>query len=51
MATIERIPPNLEEAARAHAPIFTVQPLGEPLFDPVRGSARFQALLKTLGLQ
>jgi eukaryotic-like serine/threonine-protein kinase len=42
---------NLEEAARAHAPIFAVQPLGEPLFDPVRGSARFQALLKTLGLQ
>jgi TolB-like protein/Tfp pilus assembly protein PilF len=42
---------NLEGAARAHAAIFTVQPLGEALFDPVRGSARFQALLKTLGLQ
>jgi TolB-like protein/tetratricopeptide (TPR) repeat protein len=42
---------NLEAAARAHAPIFTVQPLGEPLFDPVRGSARFEALLKTLGLK
>jgi serine/threonine-protein kinase len=42
---------NLEAAARAHAPIFTVQPLGESLFDSVRGSPRFEALLKTLGLK
>jgi TolB-like protein len=42
---------NLEAAVRAHAPIFTVQPLGEALFDPVRASPRFRELLKTLGLQ
>ena len=41
---------NLERAARAHASIFTVQPLGSPLFDAVRGSPRFQGVLRLIGL-
>ena len=41
---------NLERAARSHASIFMVQPLGSPLFDPVRASARFQGVLRMLGL-
>jgi TolB-like protein/tetratricopeptide (TPR) repeat protein len=42
---------SLETAARAHAPFFTVQAMGAPVFDPVRRSARFQAVVRTLGLQ
>ena len=42
---------NLESAARHHAPIFTVHPLGSPLFDPVRDAPRFQGILKTVGLK
>ena len=42
---------SLESAARAHASFFTTVPLGEPLFDPVRGSPRFQNVLRTVGLQ
>jgi TolB-like protein/tetratricopeptide (TPR) repeat protein len=41
----------MESAVRARASIFTVQPLGTPLLDPVRASPRFQAILRTLGLQ
>jgi len=42
---------QLEAAARAHAPIFSAQPLGLPLFDAVRASRRFQVILRTVGLQ
>jgi Tfp pilus assembly protein PilF len=41
---------NLEGAARGHARFFTAQPLGAPMFDSVRTSPRFVALLKSLGL-
>ncbi|HJQ20789.1 MAG TPA: hypothetical protein VJ867_10595, partial [Gemmatimonadaceae bacterium] len=41
----------LEAAARGRARFFTAQPLGAALFDPIRGSARFTGLLKTLGLR
>jgi serine/threonine-protein kinase len=41
---------NLERAARARASIFTVQPLGSAIFDPVRGSARFRTVLRIVGL-
>jgi hypothetical protein len=41
---------NLESAARAHAPFFTVQSLGAELFDPVRASARFKDVQRMLGL-
>jgi eukaryotic-like serine/threonine-protein kinase len=42
---------SMDNAARGHAPFFAAQPLGVSLYDPVRESPRFQALLKTLGLQ
>jgi serine/threonine-protein kinase len=42
---------NLERAARARASIFTVQPLGSAIFDPVRGSARFRNVLRLVGLE
>lgn len=42
---------HLEQAARRRASIFTVQPLGAPMFDPVRASPRFQAVLRTIGVQ
>jgi serine/threonine-protein kinase len=42
---------NLERAARARASIFTVQPLGSAIFDPVRGSARFRTVLRVVGLE
>ena len=42
---------SMEMAVRGHAAFFTAQPLGASLYDPVRQSARFQALLRTLGLQ
>ena len=41
---------NLERAARARASIFTVQPLGSAIFDPIRGSARFRTVLRLVGL-
>ncbi|HMC54628.1 MAG TPA: protein kinase [Gemmatimonadaceae bacterium] len=41
---------SLENAARGHARFFTAQPLGAPMFDAVRSSRRFAALLETLGL-
>jgi serine/threonine-protein kinase len=42
---------NLEEAVRGHAPYFAAQPLGVSLYDPVRESPRFQAILRDLGLR
>ena len=42
---------NLERAARARASIFTVQPLGSAIFDPVRSSARFGTVLRLVGLE
>lgn len=42
---------SLEAAARGRAPIFTVQPLGAPMFESIRRSPRFQSVLRTLGLQ
>lgn len=42
---------SLERAARARASFLTVQPLGANLFDTLRASARFQAVLRTVGLQ
>jgi hypothetical protein len=41
----------LERAAQGHESFFTVQPLGAAVFDPVRSSARFQALLRATALQ
>ena len=41
---------NLESAAQAHAPFFTAQSLASELFDPVRASARFKDVQRTLGL-
>ena len=41
----------MENAVRGHAPFYTAQPLGISLYDPVRASPRFQALLRALGLQ
>ena len=41
----------LERAAQGHETFFTVQPLGAAVFDPVRQSPRFQALLRTTALQ
>ena len=40
----------LVTAAAQRAPQLTAEPLGAPIFDPVRHSARFVAVLHTLGL-
>jgi TolB-like protein/Tfp pilus assembly protein PilF len=41
---------NLEQAARAHAPLLSAFSLSAPLYDPVRSSGRFRGILMTLGL-
>ena len=42
---------TLEGAAKRRAQFFQAQPLGANLYDSVRGSARFQGVLKELGLR
>jgi TolB-like protein/Flp pilus assembly protein TadD len=42
---------SLESAARRRAAFFSTVPLGASMFDPIRGSARFQGVLRTVGLQ
>ena len=41
---------NMEAAVRGRAPYFSAQPLGVSLYDPVRRSPRFQAVLRALNL-
>ncbi|MGA9836309.1 MAG: protein kinase [Gemmatimonadaceae bacterium] len=40
----------LATAAAQHAPQLSAQPLAEPIFNRIRGSAKFAAALRTLGL-
>jgi eukaryotic-like serine/threonine-protein kinase len=42
---------GLEQAALGRAAFFTAQPLGASIFDPVRPSPRFQALLRAVEFQ
>jgi serine/threonine-protein kinase len=39
----------LERAARAHEPIGFMAPFGLPAYDPIRGSARFEAVVRAFG--
>ncbi|MEK7402311.1 MAG: hypothetical protein AABZ80_08080, partial [Gemmatimonadota bacterium] len=41
---------NLEAASRAHSQFLFPMPLGTPIFDPVRSSARFRGILSAMGL-
>jgi TolB-like protein/tetratricopeptide (TPR) repeat protein len=41
---------RLERAARARDPFFATESATSPIFDPIRGSARYMALLRTVGV-
>ena len=41
---------HLERAASSHDPFFSSEPTASPVFDAVRGSARFAAMMRRVGL-
>jgi hypothetical protein len=41
---------RLEKAARARDPFFATESAISPIFDPLRGSARYSALLRSVGV-
>ena len=41
---------RLERAAKAKDPFFSTEPPRSPMFSPLAGNARYQALLRSIGL-